>query len=70
MEEILSDNNLKDYFIKCKGGIVKDYAYYKDIGKRDYMENQGKAIENFNGDPNQILFCLYDGHGGGKFLNF
>ena len=70
MEEIISDDNLKEYFQKCRGGIVKDYAYYEDIGKRDYMEDQGKAIENLNGDPNQILFCLYDGHGGGEVSKF
>lgn len=70
IEEILSDNSLKQYFQKCQSGIVKDYAYYEDIGKRDYMEDQGKAVENFNGDPNQILFCLYDGHGGGEVSKF
>ena len=70
MEEILSDDSLKEYFKECRGGIVKDYAYYEDIGKRDYMEDQGKAVENFNGDPNQILFCLYDGHGGTEVSKF
>ena len=69
-EEILSDNDLKEYFIKCSGGIVKDYAYYEDHGERNYMEDQGKVVENLNGDPNQILFCLYDGHGGDKIAKF
>ena len=30
--EIVSDNNYKEYFIECKGGIVKHYGYYEDNG--------------------------------------
>ena len=29
-----------------------------------------KAIENFNNDPNKILFGLFDGHGGGQVSKF
>lgn len=68
--EIVSDNNLKEYFRECKGGIVKHYGYCEDNGQRDYMEDQGKAIENLNGDPNQILFGIFDGHGGGEVSKF
>jgi len=28
------------------------------------MEDKGKTIDNFNNNPNSILFCLFDGHGG------
>lgn len=34
------------------------------------MEDEGRVIENFNGDPNKILFCLFDGHGGGQVSKF
>ena len=34
------------------------------------MEDKGKSIENFNGDPNKLLFCLYDGHGGAEVSQF
>jgi serine/threonine protein phosphatase PrpC len=34
------------------------------------MEDEGKVIENLNGDPNKILFCLFDGHGGGQVSKF
>lgn len=70
LEEIVSDNNSKEYFRECKGGLVKHYGYYEDIGNRPYMEDQGKSIQNFNGDPNQILFCIFDGHGGGEVSKF
>ena len=28
------------------------------------MEDKGRAVENLNGDENNALFCLFDGHGG------
>ena len=34
------------------------------------MEDEGKVIENLNGDQNKILFCLFDGHGGGQVSKF
>ena len=34
------------------------------------MEDKGIAIENFNNDPNKILFGLFDGHGGGEVSKF
>ena len=34
------------------------------------MEDEGKVIENLNGDPNKILFCLFDGHGGGQVSKY
>jgi serine/threonine protein phosphatase PrpC len=70
LEEIVSDNNSKEYFRECKGGLVKHYGYYEDLGSRPYMEDQGISIQNFNGDPNQILFCIFDGHGGGEVSKF
>ena len=69
-KEIIFDSKDKEFFRKCNNGLIKDYAYYEDHGERDYMEDQGKSIENLNGDPNQILFCLFDGHGGGEVSEF
>ena len=34
------------------------------------MEDKGKSILNFNNDPEKILFCLFDGHGGDKVSSF
>ena len=28
------------------------------------MEDKGKSIENFNNNKNEIVFELFDGHGG------
>lgn len=70
--EIISDSNAKQFHRISNGGLVKSYAYFEDSNheNRDYMEDKGKSIENLNGDPNKILFCLFDGHGGGDVSEF
>ena len=70
--EIISDNNSTEYFKESNGGLVKSYAYCEEANKfhRQYMEDQGLAIENFNNEPNKILFGLFDGHGGGQVSKF
>ena len=71
-EEIGSDNDSNQYYIESNGGLVRNYAYYEESNGvfRNYMEDRGKAVENLNGDPNKILFCLFDGHGGGEVSKF
>jgi serine/threonine protein phosphatase PrpC len=70
--EIISDNNEKEYYRECLSGLVKSYAYYEDqnVRNREYMEDQGKSVENLGGDKNKILFCIFDGHGGGEVSKF
>ena len=70
VKEIICDSKSREFFRKCNSGLVKNYGYYQDHGERNYMEDEGQSIENFNGDPNQILFCLFDGHGGGAVSKF
>ena len=68
--EITNDNNLKEYYRKCNGNIVNNYSYYeyKNIHNKDYINC--KIIENECGDPNKILFCLFNGHGGGEVSKY
>lgn len=70
--EIISDNNSKEYYKESKGGIVVNYAYCENENKdnRNYMEDQAISIDNLCNDPNKILFCLFDGHGGGEVSKF
>lgn len=70
--EIISDNNEKEYYRESAFGLVKSYAYIEDqnVKYRDYMEDRGKSVENLGGDPNKILFCIFDGHGGGEVSKF
>ena len=68
VKEIASKIGEKEYYRINKSGLIVDYAYYEDANKdnRDYMEDRGRAIENLNNDPNKILFCIFDGHGGSE----
>ena len=68
--EIASNNNLKDYYRKCIGNIVNNYSFYEyqNNKNKDYMKF--KIIENICGDPNKILFCLFNGHGGEDVSNY
>ena len=55
--------------------IIKNYAYKENANSRyrDYMEDKGKSIINFNSNYDNVLFCLFDGHGGqevSKYLQF
>ena len=52
--------------------LKKEYAYKEDSNSRfrDYMEDRGKAIDCFNNNPNDALFCLFDGHGGGEVSKY
>ena len=70
--EIINKNNAKEYYKESKGGLVKSYAYCEDSnkGNRDYMEDQARSVENFNGDTGKILFCVFDGHGGGEVSKY
>ena len=69
--EKLSNIDLSEYYEEnCTA--IKSYAYKENPNCRfrDYMEDKGRAIENFNGDPDNALFCLFDGHGGGEVSKF
>ena len=68
--ELRSNSKSEEYFRQTNTAPVKSYGYYQNQGRRHYMEDEGKVIENVNGDPNNILFCLFDGHGGGQVSKF
>ena len=56
--EITNDDNSQQYYRKLDGNLIKSYGYCQNQGRRPYMEDEGKVIENFNGDSNKILFGL------------
>ena len=68
--EITNDNNLKDYYRKCNGNIVNNYSYYEYNNKNNKDYINFKIIENISGDPNKILFCLFNGHGGAEVSKY
>ena len=70
-EEKISDINLSEYY-EDKCSLILNYAYKEDSNSkyRDYMEDKGRAIENLDGDENNLLFCLFDGHGGSEVSSY
>ena len=58
--------NVRNYYSFKQCHAVKEYAYREDqnIGNEETMEDKGKSIENFMNDSSQMLFMLFDGHGG------
>ena len=56
----------KEFYSIKQSSTVLEFSYREDqnIANEDTMEDKGLSIENFLGDKNQILFELFDGHGG------
>ena len=71
ISEKISNDELNEYYVP-NSNIVKEYAYKEEqnLAYRNYMEDKGKSIDNFNNNLNNILFCLFDGHGGDMVSNF
>ena len=61
-------NDLSDSYYEdnLDNSAIKNYAYKENANSRyrDYMEDKGKSIINFNSNNQNALFCLFDGHGG------
>ncbi len=68
----MNNTNCTEYFRETTTAPVTSYGYSQNQNAkhRKYMEDEGRVIENFNGDPNKILFCIFDGHGGGQVSKF
>ena len=60
------------YSSKKSNMIIQEFAYLEDqnIPFKDNMEDVSKTIENFNNNPNYLLFTLYDGHGGSEIAKY
>ena len=69
--EQISDNNILEYYIQnCY--CIKEFAYKEDQNQeyRQYMEDKSKSVINLNNNKNNILFCIFDGHGGNGISSF
>ena len=56
----------KEFYSIKQSSTVLEFSYREDqnFANEETMEDKGRSIENFLGDKNQILFELFDGHGG------
>ena len=66
-KEIIESN----YFIKLKT-ISIDFSFMENINIKfeTSMEDKSKSVINFNNCPNEILFEVFDGHGGGNVSSY
>ena len=62
----------KEYTITSTLTQEIEYSYKEDQNKnyKETMEDKGKSILNFNEKKNNILFTLFDGHGGDFVSNY
>ena len=61
----------ENYTIKhCN--CVLEYSFREDqnIDSETIMEDKSKSIENFNNDKNQMIFEIFDGHGGDEISSY
>ena len=63
---------VKDIYSIKSCNTVLEYSFREDqnVGSQPLMEDKSKSIENFNNNINQMLFELFDGHGGEDISNF
>ena len=63
---------VKDNYSIKSCNIVLEYSFREaqNIDSQANMEDKSKSIENFNNNKNQMLFELFDGHGGEEISNF
>ena len=61
----------ENYFIEsCNCVLEYSFRENQNIDSQPVMEDKSKSIENFNNNINQMLFELFDGHGGDDISNF
>ena len=63
---------VKDNYSIKSCNTVLEYSFREDqnIDSQANMEDKSKSIENFNNSKDQMLFELFDGHGGEDISNF
>lgn len=59
------------YTVKSSTSVI-GYSYKEDQNRiyKETMEDKSKSIDNFNGNTNNSLFCVFDGHGGDMVARF
>lgn len=70
-KEEYQSKDIPEYYESGATAVV-EYAYKEDANARyrGYMEDKGKAVDCFNNQPTDALFCIFDGHGGGEVSKY
>ena len=64
--QVIEYETVKENYSFKQCNCVLEYSFREDqnIDSEIIMEDKSKSIENFNNDKNQMIFEIFDGHGG------
>ena len=72
ISQIIEYETIKESYTIKHCNCVLEYSFREDqnIDSEILMEDKSKSIENFNNDKNQMLFEIFDGHGGDEMSTY
>ena len=70
--QIIEYETVKENYSFKQCNCVLEYSFREDqnIDSEMVMEDKSKSIENFNNDKNQMVFEIFDGHGGDEISTY
>ena len=72
ISQIIEYETVKENYSFKQCNCVLEYSFREDqnIDSEILMEDKSKSIENFNNDKNQMIFEIFDGHGGDEMSTY
>ena len=72
ISQIIEYETVKENYSFKQCNCVLEYSFREDqnIDSELLMEDKSKSIENFNNDKNQMIFEIFDGHGGDEMSTY
>ena len=70
--QVIEYETIKESYTIKQCNCVLEYSFREDqnIDSETLMEDKSKSIENFNNDKNQMVFEIFDGHGGDEMSTY
>ena len=70
--QVIEYETVKENYSFKQCNCVLEYSFREDqnIDSEAVMEDKSKSIENFNNDKNQMIFEIFDGHGGEEISTY
>ena len=70
--QIIEYETIKESYTIKQCNCVLEYSFREDqnIDSEMLMEDKSKSIENFNNDKSQMVFEIFDGHGGDEISTY
>ena len=72
LNQVIEYETVKENYSIKQCNCVLEYSFREDqnIDSEVIMEDKSKSIENFNNDKNQMIFEIFDGHGGDEISTY